>query len=228
MVEREVVIPGDLLGEDPKLASHGTYVQDGKVYSANYGLVDRRRDIKVIPLSGRYIPARGDLVIGKVNDVTRSNWIVDINSPYEGLLHVSEFPERVDQDNMSRYLHVGELVIAKVADVDPSMKVELTLREEHLRVLRLGRVIDISHVKIPRVIGRNGSMISMLKKELDCSIFVGQNGRIWLRGDEKMVDLAIRTIFKIEREAHTSGLTDKIKEYLKNELEEMRKGIRNE
>jgi len=68
----------------------------------------------------------------------------------------------------------------------------------------------------------------MLKKELDCSIFVGQNGRIWLRGDEKMMDLAIRTIFKIEREAHTSGLTDKIKEYLKNELEEMRKGIRNE
>lgn len=210
------------------MAGHGTYVHDGKVYSANYGLVDRRSNIKVIPLSGRYIPARGDLVIGKVNDVTRSNWIIDINSPYEGLLHVSEFPERVDQDNMSKYLHVGELVIAKVADVDPSMKVELTLREEHLRILRQGRVIDISHVKIPRVIGRNGSMISMLKKELDCSIFVGQNGRIWLRGDEKMVDLAIRTIFKIEREAHTSGLTDKIKEYLKNELEEMRKGIRNE
>ena len=66
-------------------------MQDGKVYSANYGLVDRRSNIKVIPLSGRYIPARGDLVIGKVNDVTRSNWIVDINSPYEGLLHVSEF-----------------------------------------------------------------------------------------------------------------------------------------
>jgi exosome complex component RRP4 len=123
---------------------------------------------------------------------------------------------------MGKYLHVGELIIAKVADVDPSMKVELTLREEHLRILRQGRVIDISHVKIPRVIGRNGSMISMLKKELDCSIFVGQNGRIWLRGDEKMVDLAIRTIFKIEREAHTSGLTDKIKEYLKNELEMMR------
>ncbi len=48
-----------------------------------------------------------------------------------------------------------------------------------------GSVIDISHVKIPRVIGRNGSMISMLKKELNVSIFVGQNGRIWLKGDDK-------------------------------------------
>jgi exosome complex component RRP4 len=222
MVEREVVVPGDLLSDDPKLASQGTYVEGGKVYSLNYGLVDRRNNIKVIPLSGRYIPARGDLVIGKVNDMTFSNWFVDINSPYEGMLHVSEFPERVDPGNMSKYLHVGELIIARVADVDPAMKVELTLRDEHLKVLRQGRVIDISHTKIPRVIGRNGSMISMLKKDLNCSIFVGQNGRIWLKGDDKRVDLAIRTIFKIEREAHTTGLTDSIKAYISTELEKLR------
>jgi exosome complex component RRP4 len=221
-MEREIVVPGDVLGEDPKLAGSGTYVQDGRVYSANYGLVDRRTNIKVIPLSGRYIPARGDLVIGKVVDVTFSNWIVDINSPYEGLLHISEYPERIDPASMSKYLHVGELMIARVADVDPSMKVELTMRDEHLRVLKQGRVIDISHVKIPRVIGRNGSMISMLKKDLNVSIFVGQNGRIWLKGDDKRVDLAIRTIFKIEREAHTSGLTDKIKEYIGREQEQLR------
>jgi exosome complex component RRP4 len=221
-MEREIVIPGDMLGEDPKLAGSGTYVQDGRVYSANYGLVDRRTNIKVIPLSGRYIPARNDLVIGKVVDMTFSNWFVDINSPYEGMLHISEYPERVDPANMSKYLHVGELIIARVADVDPTMKVELTMRDEHLRILKQGRVIDISHVKIPRVIGRNGSMISMLKKDLNVSIFVGQNGRIWLKGDDKKVDLAIRTVFKIEREAHTSGLTDKIKEYINREQEQLR------
>ncbi len=221
-MEREIVVPGDMLGEDPKLAGIGTYVQDGRVYSANYGLVDRRTNIKVRPLSGRYIPARGDLVIGKVVDMTFSNWFADINAPYEGMLHISEFPERVDPANMAKYLHVGELIIARVADVDPTMKVELTMRDEQLRVLKQGRVIDISHVKIPRVIGRNGSMISMLKKDLNVSIFVGQNGRIWLKGDDKRVDLAIRTIFKIEREAHTSGLTDKIKDYISKELEELR------
>jgi len=221
-MEREIVVPGDMLGEDPKLAGIGTYVQDGRVYSANYGLVDRRTNIKVIPLSGRYIPARGDLVIGKIVDMTFSNWFADINSPYEGMLHISEFPERVDPANMGKYLHVGELIIARVADVDPTMKVELTMRDEHLRILKQGRVIDISHVKIPRVIGRNGSMISMLKKDLNVSIFVGQNGRIWLKGDDKRVDLAIRTVFKIEREAHTSGLTDKIKEYISTELEQLR------
>jgi len=221
-MEREIVVPGDMLGEDPKLAGIGTYVQDGRVYSANYGLVDRRSNIKVIPLSGRYIPARGDLVIGKVVDMTFSNWFADINAPYEGMLHNSEFPERVDPANMSKYLHVGELIIARVADVDPTMKVELTMRDENLRILKQGRVIDISHVKIPRVIGRNGSMISMLKKDLNVSIFVGQNGRIWLKGDDKYVDLAIRTIFKIEREAHTSGLTDKIKDYISKELEQLR------
>jgi len=221
-MEREIVVPGDVLGEDPKLAGSGTYVQNGRVYSANYGLVDRRTNIKVIPLSGRYIPARGDLVIGKVVDMTFSNWFVNINSPYEGMLHISEYPERVDPANMGKYLHVGELIIARVADVDPTMKVELTMRDEHLRILKQGRVIDISHVKIPRVIGRNGSMISMLKKDINVSIFVGQNGRIWLKGEDKRVDLAIRTIFKIEREAHTSGLTDKIKEYISKEQEQLR------
>lgn len=221
-MEREIVVPGDVLGEEPKLAGLGTYVQEGRVYSANYGLVDRRTNIKVIPLSGRYIPVRGDLVIGKIVDMTFSNWFADINAPYEGMLHVSEFPERVDQANMARHLHVGELIIARVADVDPTMKVELTMRDEQLRVLRQGRVIDISHVKIPRVIGRNGSMISMLKKDLNVSIFVGQNGRIWLNGDDRRVDLAIRTIFKIEREAHTSGLTDNIKDYINRELEKLR------
>ncbi len=221
-MEREIVVPGDMLGEDPKLAGSGTYVQGGRVYSSNYGLVDRRSSIKVIPLSGRYIPARGDLVIGKVVDMTFSNWFVDINSPYEGMLHISEYPERIDPANMGRYLHVGELIIARVADVDPTMKVELTMRDEHLRILKQGRVIDISHVKIPRVIGRNGSMISMLKKDINVSIFVGQNGRIWLKGDDRRVDLAIRTIFKIEREAHTSGLTDKIKEYITKEQEQLR------
>ncbi len=221
-MEREIVVPGDVLGEDPKLAGSGTYVQNGRVYSANYGLVDRRTNIKVIPLSGRYIPARGDLVIGKVVDMTFSNWFVNINSPYEGMLHISEYPERVDPANMGKYLHVGALISARVADVDPTMKVELTMRDEHLRILKQGRVIDISHVKIPRVIGRNGSMISMLKKDINVSIFVGQNGRIWLKGEDKRVDLAIRTIFKIEREAHTSGLTDKIKEYISKEQEQLR------
>jgi exosome complex component RRP4 len=60
-------------------------------------------------------------------------------------------------------------------------------------------------------------MISMLKKELNCNIFVGQNGRIWINGVAEDMDLALRTILIIEKEAHTNGLTDRIVDFLKQE-----------
>ena len=70
--------------------------------------------------------------------------------------------------------------------------------------------------KIPRVIGRKGSMISMIKQETGCQIILGLNGVILVTGkipeDE---ELAIEVIKKIEQESHTSGLTDRITQLLK-------------
>ena len=66
---------------------------------------------------------------------------------------------------------------------------------------------------------RNGSMIKMLKNLTGCNIFVTQNGRIWIRGDNiKKERLLIDAINKINREAHTSGLTDRIEAYLKEKI----------
>jgi exosome complex component RRP4 len=60
-------------------------------------------------------------------------------------------------------------------------------------------------------------MISMLKKETNCSIFVGQNGRIWIDGKDEDVELLSRALWKIEAEAQRSGLTDRIYNFLKTE-----------
>lgn len=216
-MDRKVVVPGDLLSEDAKRSGEGTFVKDGKVYSLLYGLANYRDRINVIPLAGKYVPAPGDNVIGIVKDITFSNWIVDINSPYDGLLHISEFPKRIESDEMSKYLRIGSSVMTKVKDVDPTMKVELTLNDRKLGLIKTGRVIEISHTRVPRLIGKGGSMISMLKKEVNCNIFVGQNGRIWINGGAEDMDLAIRTILLIEKEAHTNGLTDRIVDFLKKE-----------
>ena len=218
-MDRKVVVPGDLLSEDAKRFGEGTYVKDGRVYSLLYGLANYRDKINVIPLAGKYIPASGDNVIGVVKDITFSNWIVDINSPYDGLLHISEFPKRIESDDMSKYLRIGSSVMTKVKDVDPTMKVELTLNDRKLGLIKAGQVIDISHTRVPRLIGKGGSMISMLKKEVNCDIFVGQNGRIWINGGAEDMDLALKTIYLIEKEAHTNGLTDRIVDFLKTAKE---------
>lgn len=215
-MDRKIVIPGDLLSEDSRRAGEGTYVKNGKVYSLLYGIANFKEKINVIPLAGKYIPAIGDNVIGVIKDITFSNWILDINSPYDGLLHISEFPKKIDVEDMSKYLRIGSSVMARVKDVDSAMKVELTLNDRRLGLIKTGRVVEISHTRVPRLIGKGGSMISMLKKELNCNIFVGQNGRIWVSGNEDDMDLALKTILLIEREAHTNGLTDRIIEYIKN------------
>ena len=216
-MDRKVVVPGDLLSEDAKRSGEGTYVKNGSVYSLLYGLANFRDKINVIPLAGKYIPGPGDNVIGVVKDITFSNWIVDINSPYDGLLHISEFPERIESDEMSRRLRIGSSIMTRVKDVDPTMKVELTLNDRKLGEIKAGQVIEISHTRVPRLIGKGGSMISMLKKEVNCNIFVGQNGRIWINGGSEDMDLALKTITLIEKEAHTNGLTDRIVDFLKAE-----------
>ncbi|MDY6930369.1 MAG: exosome complex RNA-binding protein Rrp4 [Halobacteriota archaeon] len=221
MIDKKIAIPGDMVSEDPSRSGDGTYVEDGRVYALNYGvLMDSRDKIKIVPFGGTYFPSYGDVVVGVVSDVSFSNWKVDICSPYEALLHVSEYPERVNFAELDKHIKIGELIVVRITDVDPTMKIELTLRDRGLGILRGGRVAYISHSKVPRLIGRSGSMINMLKKECQCSIIVGKNGRIWVDGEKENMDLAIRAISKIEEEAHTSGLTDRMSEFLKDENEE--------
>jgi len=210
------VVPGDMLSDNPRLADEGTYVEDGKVFSSFFGVASLKNHIKVVPLSGKYIPKTGDMVIGIIKDITLFNWIVDIRSPYEGLLHVSEYPKYIDNADMSKHLKVGDAIIAQVKDVDASMKVELTMNEKSKQIEH-GRIVEVTPSKVARLIGRGGSMIALLKNETNCNIFIGQNGRIWVTGKDKDVELAVKAIFKVERETHISGLTDRITRFLKEE-----------
>lgn len=217
---KQVVVPGDLLSDNPSSAGDGTYVEDGKVYSLRYGVLEKVKDkLKVIPLSGKYIPQVDDIVIGKVIDINFSGWNTDINAPYDAFLRANEYFKRVDADELSRHLKIGDLILAKIIKIDAMMRIDLTLNEPSLRALRSGRMVEISTTRIPRLIGRSGSMINMLKKKLKCDILIGQNGWVWVSGSDENVDLAIRTIMKVDEEAHTSGLTDRISEFIEKEKE---------
>ena len=221
-MEKKLVIPGDFLSDDVKNANDGTtYVEGGKVFAAVYGLASLKNNIRVVPISGKYIPKRGDIVVATISEVTRSNWIADIRSPYDGLLHISEYPQRIDNDEMAKHLNVGETVLALVKDVDPSMKVELTLNDRRLRRVDEGRIIKVTPSNVPRIIGRSGSMIALLKDNTNCNVFVGQNGRIWITGKESDLDFAEKAIIKIDTESHLSGLTKRITQFLKEERGEI-------
>lgn len=213
----KVVVPGDFLSEEANRAGEGTYVADGKVYAMKYGIMDDKEEIKVVALSGKYVPSRGDIVIGKIVEISFPYWIVDIASPYEARLHMSELAKgeerRIEFGSMNRYLDSGDLIVAKVLSVDALMRVDLTLKDE-FKIGGRGRLIEISHTKVPRVIGRSGSMIKMLKEKCKCFIFIAKNGRIWIKGSEDEMNLASQVVLMIANEAHTSGLTDRVADFL--------------
>jgi exosome complex component RRP4 len=214
---REVVVPGDLLDSGKLKAGNGTYVVEGNIYASQLGIKSVRSNyVNVIPLGGRYIPHQGDTVIGKIIDLGPSNWLVDINSPYPAPLHVNEVPWRVEFGDTARYLNVGDVLLSKILIVDETKRVQVTMKEPGLRKLQGGQIIEITHSKVPRVIGKGGSMIQMIKSYTNCRIFVGQNGRIWLDGEIDNIVYAIRAIRMIEEEAQTIRLTERVKDYLES------------
>ena len=213
---RELVVPGKLLADGDYFAGEGTFIEDGKVFSSVVGLTEiREKNVSVISLQGRYIPRRGDRVIGIVTDTHPYGWTLDLNSPYTGNLMASELAGRkvdVFREDISRLLKTGDAVLAEVKEVDERWRVQLSVGERGLGKIREGRLVEISPAKVPRVIGRKGSMLKILQETTGCRLEVGLNGRILIRGkDPAKVNEVVEAILLIEREAHLSGLTDRIK-----------------
>jgi exosome complex component RRP4 len=221
-VSRKIVLPGDLLSTNPKVAGPNTYVEGNKVYARVLGLLDKTETmVRVIPLKGRYIPSLNDTVIGIVKEVSANGWIVDIHSPYIAFLPILENPSMKPNKKPNEVLDIGDAIIAKVMNIDPKMRVTLTMKDKLCRPIRVGRIVVINPTRVPRVIGKKGSMIKLLKSELDVQIIVGQNGLIWINGDRRKVSIAEEAIYIIEQEAHTEGLTDRIAEFVKKRKVEM-------
>lgn len=235
---REIVVPGEVLSKDLQtyIPGRGTILsKDGKkIVSLHIGLKQIKKNyINVIPLRGIYTPQPGDKIIGIVTDKNPVKYRLDINAKFEGQLKPKNTIKssrhkygrggrnRSNVDLSTKRFKIGDILVVKVLSANRLNKPELTTVGKFLGKKDGGVVITIDPPKIPRVIGRNGSMIKMLKRLTNTHIFVTQNGRIWIKGEDlKHESLLIDAIRKIAREAHTVGLTDRIEEYLKNQKKE--------
>jgi exosome complex component RRP4 len=222
--ERSIVVPGDLIYEGRIRTGDNTYRDGGNVYATKVGLVNYGKDsVSVIALEGGYTPLVGDLVVGTVTDIELGQWLVNIDGPVDAILTVNEAidkPFRTSLD-MTRILDVGDLIVAKIVDLDRHRTPILSILGRDLGKAHEGFVIKITPSKIPRLIGKKGSMINMILRGTRCNVTIGQNGKILINGrsraDEELVE---KVVHKIEAEAHTSGLTNRIQEYLKTIKEE--------
>lgn len=220
--EKNIVIPGEEIANGMDfLPSFGTY-RDGESIIANrLGIVSvRNRVIKVIALNGVYMPQREDLVIGVVKDIGFSGWTVDIGTVNYVNLPVGEaVRDKVEllKSDISKFYEIGDILITKVMNVTKSRIVQLSMRDHGLRKLQGGIIVRVVPQKIPRIIGKQGSMVGMIKEYTKCEISVGQNGFIWINGPADKMHITKNAIKLIEEKAHISGLTDKVKEFLERE-----------
>ena len=216
--ERDIVIPGEVLAEGMDyLPGENTYRLDTKIYSKVLGLVTMPgRVIKITPLAGPYIPRMGDKIIGQVTDITLNGWRLSTGTAYSAFLNVKDASTRFvkKDEDLSQILAIGDYVVVLIVNVTSQNLIDLTMKEPGLHPIHGGRIIRVNCQKVPRVIGKQGSMITVIKQHTGCEITVGQNGYIWLKGTPEGEYLAERAIKLIVEKSHQEGLTDRIEKFL--------------
>lgn len=220
--ERKIVIPGEMIVEgDDYLPGEGTIKQGEGIMSMRYGLAEESNKlIKVIPLSGVYNPRRGNVIIGKVENVTFNGWIVDLGFSERAFLNVSEVPKYVNQNDLESVMGIGDMITAKILGIG-KRGVDLTIKSRGLGRIEEGLIIQINPNKVPRVIGKEGSMINLIKKETGCNIIVGQNGIISIRGESVEEELKARDAINfVSDNSIVHGLTDKLTEWFEKDKKE--------
>lgn len=213
--DRDFVIPGDKLVETMDyLPGKNCFREGDSVFAKKIGLVNvNGRVVSVIPLNEVYVAKPGDMVLGEVIDIQSNGWVVNINATVEAYMPLSGVREFIDttKTELSRYYAIGDMIYAKVSMANHNT-VHLSMDDSRARKFRTGRVINFNPAKVPRLIGKQGSMISLIKGKTGCRISVGQNGLVWLEGENE--NLAIDAVNLVKNESYVNGLTDRVSEFL--------------
>ena len=219
--KKRYVLPGDFITTAP-LRLHGNVVLEGKrIISTAIGLSDISTDsARVISLTGVYMPKIDDLVIGTITSVSGNSWFADINSCYQGMLLGQDVFGRGSYPTMKEMkdrLDKGDIIFAKIANSDRQREPLISIADRNLGKIDSGELIKISPTKIPRLIGKHGSMIQTIETSTNATLTVGQNGLIVVSCEETNGLLkALAAIRMVDEQAHLVDLTDKVKKMLES------------
>ncbi|MGY0288311.1 MAG: hypothetical protein DSO07_09995 [Thermoproteota archaeon] len=206
--DREIVIPGQKIAKGMTPGDNVYIDKEGFLRSALLGLASLEGNkVDVIPLASAYIPKVNDLVVGKIEKISGGTILVDINSPFTAVI--------VPPRNNKLGLEVGDVILAKVKAFDGMSSPLLTLEFEGLGKISGCVLLEIDPAKVPRVIGRRGSMLNILSSKTGSEILVAQNGFVVVKPrDHRSLMAIMRALEVIQEESHISGLSDRISKLL--------------
>ena len=219
--KRKYVIPGDVITTGPYRPEQNTILDGKRIIATTIGISEIYDDsVRVIPLTGIYIPKGKDLIIGKVVSHSSLSWEVDINSCYVGMLPASDVFGRNFQpntDELTSKLSKGDLIAARIVNFDRSRDPLITISDRDLGKIETGELVKISPSKVPRLIGKQGTMIQTIEMATNATITIGQNGLVVVDCENSDGLLkAIKAIRMVDEQAHMANLTDTIKQMLES------------
>jgi exosome complex component RRP4 len=199
------------------LPGDGAYRDGSEVVAGRYGIANIfEKHVRVVPITGAYYPKRGNTIIGTIVDITFNGWLIDFGGAQNAFLPVAEVPRYVNKNEMQEFLDFGETVIVKVWDVK-SRGVDVSMKMRGFGKVEGGMIISVGSNTVPRIIGKEGSMIKQIKDATGCNITVGQNGKVWISGKNIDNEVATKKIVEfISKNTTVLGLTEKVEEYIKN------------
>jgi exosome complex component RRP4 len=217
---RHIVVPGEtVVSGDDFLPGDGAYREGNDIVAMRFGLAEiKEKFVKVIALSGTYVPRRGNSIIGTVIGITFNGWLIDFGGAENGFLSMMEVPRYINKGELREHFDFGDVVSAKVWGVN-GRGIDLSVKMRGYGKLEGGQLMSINPNKVPRVIGKEGSMVNLIKNATGCSIDVGQNGKVWISGKSIDDEVNTRKIIEFIAENTTlSGLTEKVEEFIKKDL----------
>jgi exosome complex component RRP4 len=218
-IKRKYVVPGDKVIEGNFRPLMNVIKAGNSIIATRIGIAETGRDgVKVIPLSGVYIPRVNDIVIGKIIDHSSLSWGVDVNSCFSAHLPAQDVFGRdfsPARDDMGKQLSIGDLIAARIIAFDRTRDPMLTIQDKDLGKIPHGELLKISATRVPRLIGKRGSMIQTIEQATQTRILIGQNGIVVIMGRNlDGIKLSTRAIKMVEEEAHTANLTQRVKALL--------------
>jgi exosome complex component RRP4 len=122
-----------------------------------------------------------------------------------------------DTDEMTSKLKKGDLIAARIVNFDRSRDPLITIADRELGKIDSGELVRISPSKVPRLIGKQGTMIQAIEMATHATITIGQNGLVVVACENPDGLLkAKKAIQMIDEQAHMANLTDKIKAMLES------------
>ncbi len=190
---KRIVVPGEMVDDKP-LHLLDAFIEENKTYATVISVYDDEKKM-LTPLEGLWYPRKEEVVVGVIEEAKLNTYTVQLNAPYKGII-ISKYTESA--------MNTGDMIEASVKELDKTGTVVLS----RPRVLNGGKLLKIRPAKVHRLIGKSNTMLNQISQGTGTTMKVGMNGVVWIRGGD--IDLASEAVFRVQEEAHVSGLTERI------------------